>query len=195
MNRCDCPTELDEERLQPILDAAPRRDKLFIILGFETGLRVSELLGLRVADVWQTGAPVKTLRVERRRLKGGRGLRASSVKNRVIPLNARARSALVDHCESHPPTGEYAPLFPSREGVKSVTRRQITRIIRKIFLAAGLDPSRTWASHSLRRRFVTRIYNQTGDINLARISVGHVWCTTTQAYVGVDDDAACLEIY
>lgn len=195
MNRCDCPTELDEERLQPILDAARKRDRLLIVIGFETGLRISELLGLRVADVWQAGSPVKTLRVARRRLKGGCGVRASSVKTRVIPLNGRAMSALLEHFENHPPTDGYGPLFPSREGVgKSITRRQATRIIRKIFLLAGMDPSRTWASHSLRRRFVTRIYDQTHDLDLARAAIGHRWVTTTQIYLGLDDEAAAAAI-
>lgn len=75
MNRCDCPSELDEARLEPVLAAAVPRDRLLVVLGMETGLRISELSSLRVGEVWQAGAPVRVLRLSRARLKGGAGVR------------------------------------------------------------------------------------------------------------------------
>ena len=189
MNRCDCPNELDEERLRPVLAACAPRNRLLVEMGFETGLRISELLGLRVGDVWQNGAPVRVLRVTRKRLKGGRGERARAVSSRAVSLNAKARAVLIDQLGGHSLQDKDAPLFPSREG-GAITRRQATRVIRKIFLAAGLDPSRVWAGHSLRRRFVRRIYDATKDINVARAAVGHRWIATTQLYLGLDEEEA-----
>jgi len=191
MNRCDCPTDLDEERLRPVLATCEPRDRLLCVLGFQTGLRISELLGLRVGDVRQNGAPVRILRVTMNQLKGGKGERARSVYGRTIPLNAAARAALLDHFGTRPSPDKDAVLFPSREGEnRAITRRQATRIIRKIFLAAGCDPSRVWAGHSLRRRFVRRIYAATKDIHVVRQAVGHAQISTTILYLGEVEEEA-----
>jgi integrase/recombinase XerD len=193
MKRCDCPDELDEERLRLVLTTCTPRDRLLIELAFETGLRISELLGLRVSDVWRGGEPVRVLGVTRKRLKGGRGERARAVRSRTLPLNGRARTILLEHFGGTLPMAlkKDAPLFSSRQGSgRAITRRQATRIIRRIFLAAGCDPSRVWAGHSLRRRFVRRVYDATKDINVTREAVGHRYIATTQMYLGLVEDAA-----
>lgn len=193
MLRADSPTELDWERLVLHLPACPPRDRALIELGAQTGLRLGELLRLRIADVWRDGAVLPVLRVSRRNLKGGRGRRARSVGSRTIPLNERARAALAGFLEAeiagHSPE---RPLFPSRHaaGHRPLCRQQAARIIKKIFLDAGLDPHRVWSGHSLRKRFVRRILDATGDIDLAREAVGHRWVQTTQLYVGARHDEA-----
>ncbi|WP_129049213.1 tyrosine-type recombinase/integrase [Oleiharenicola lentus] len=190
MNRCDCPSELDEVRLEPVLAAAVPRDRLLVVLGLETGLRISELVGLKVGEVWQADSPVRVLRLTRARLKGGAGLRARAVSGRQIPLNARAGAILREVLgeSSHLPR---EALFPSRQGAgRAITRQQALRVIKKIFLLAGCDPSRVWGGHSLRRRFVRRVFDRTRDINVARAAVGHRWIATTQAYLDLAGEAA-----
>jgi site-specific recombinase XerD len=78
--------------------------------------------------------------------------------------------------------------------LRSLCRRQAIRIIRKIFLDAGLDPHRVWSGHSLRKRFVRGIFDQTGNINIARQAVGHRWITTTQLYLGLEEEEAHVAI-
>lgn len=195
MLRADTPTDLDWERLCLHLPQCQPRDRALVELGVQTGLRLSELLRLKVQDVWKNGAPLPILRVSRRNLKGGRGVRARSVSSRTIPINARAREALGAHLGR----GEQlpaAPLFPSRNaaGTVPLCRRQAIRIIRKIFLDAGLDPHRVWSGHSLRKRFVRGIFDQTGNINIARQAVGHRWITTTQLYLGLEEEEAYVAI-
>lgn len=195
MNRCDCPTELDEARIRLALPQCAPRDRLIVELRFQTGLRISELLGLRVGDVWHGGISLTVLRVSRARLKGGQGVRRRAVKSRTIPLNAQARTALVDYFAAADPerwANPDAPLFVSRKGggLRAIDRRQGAKIIRKIFLAAGLDPARVWAGHSLRRRFVRRVFDSTKDINVARTALGHRWVTTTQVSLGLDKEEA-----
>lgn len=191
MLRADTPTDLDWERLSQHLPRCHPRDRALVELGVQTGLRLSELLGLRIQDVRRNGATLSVLRVSRRNLKGGRGIRARSVSSRTIPINARAREALGAHLgrDEHSPA---APLFPSRNaaGLRSLCRRQAIRIIRKIFLDAGLDPYRVWSGHSLRKRFVRAVFDRTGSINIARQAVGHRWVTTTQLYLGLDEKKA-----
>lgn len=194
MLRADSPTDLDWERLVLHLPSCTPRDRALIELGAQTGLRLGELLRLRIEDVWRNGAALPVLRVSRRNLKGGRGQRARSVSSRTIPLNARARAALADfigEADAQAVT-PYNPLFPSRNAAGHIPlgRQQAARIIKKIFLGAGLDPHRVWSGHSLRKRFVRRVLDTTGDIDLARAAVGHRWVQTTQLYVQARDDEA-----
>ena len=45
------------------------RNRLFFVLGYTSGFRVSELLSLRVSDVWRNGRPLEKIRVQRRHMK------------------------------------------------------------------------------------------------------------------------------
>lgn len=189
MERCDIPTEVDEERVRAVLPTVAPRDRLLIELGWETGLRISELLSLKVGQVLLDGHPVSVLRVRRASLKNGRGVRARSVPGRVIPLNDRARAAIGECLTPEQIADPVSPVFLSRQGDRSpLTRRQATRVIKKIFLDAGLDPCRIWGTHTLRKRYVRRVYDLSGhDINLTRAAVSHRYISTTQAYLGLDE--------
>lgn len=194
MLRADLPNDLEWERLPQHLLCCHPRDRALIELAAQTGLRLSELLKLRIHDVWQDGAPLPVLRVSRRNLKGGLGRRARSVSSRTIPLNVKAREALVGflcgaEAAKFPPEG---PLFPSRNaaGHFPLCRQQAARIIRRICWEAGLSRHRVWSGHSLRKRFVRRVLDTTKDIDLARAAVGHRWIQTTQLYLGLRDDEA-----
>lgn len=196
MNRCDCPTEIDEARVHAHLEICSPRDSLLVHLGEETGLRVSEMLSLRVENAFRNGAPVSVLRVPRRQLKGGKpGSRvARSVAGRSIPTNATLQAAIVRAMAARPGAAPDEPLFVSRKFGKSLTRWQATRIVRDIFRAAGLDPCRVWAAASLRRRFCRRLFHQTGSIELVRVAISHRWVTTTQSYVGLEEGDAAAAI-
>lgn len=197
MYRADAPNEIDEARIREALPHLATRDRLLIELGFETGLRLSELLSLRVRDVWRDGKPLEVLRTGRARLKGGRGARARSVSSRTIPLNTRAQAAIAAHL------GDFEekrvepsdPLFSGQGRAQCpLTRQHAVRVIRKIFLGAGLSADRVWSGHSLRRRFVRRIHDATGDLNLVRQAVGHRWISTTQLYLGLEEERAATAI-
>lgn len=200
MRRCDCPNDLDEARLLAYLPRCSARNRLLVVLGMETGLRLSELtgpFGLTVGDVWRGGGPVAVLRMDRRRLKGGRGIgsRSKRVLSRNIPLNACAQDALVAALGGQPAQEPTAPLFQSRQGGRALTRRQATRVVGNICRAAGLDPLGVWSGGSLRQRYGRAVYALADrDINVARAALGHRWITTTQIYLGLEEEAAAAAI-
>jgi integrase len=198
MNRADCPTEIEEARVRVALADASPRDQALLEVGFQTGLRLSELIGLCVGDVWRAGRLVSVLRISRSRLKGGRGgRRARNVNSRVVPLNDLARAAIADHLATLPPAlvKPETPLFFGRtRRLRPLTRQQAARVVKKIFLAAGLSPDRVWSGHSLRRRFVRRVFEATSDVNLARQAIGHRWIATTQLYLGLAEDETAAAI-
>lgn len=192
MLRAHCPTELDEAKVLASIAAHPLRDQCLWVLGAETGLRLTELCGLRVGAVWRAGHCVSILRVSRRHLKGGRGPRARSVRSREIPLNDRAQEFISLYLQARESEGALhplTPLFVSRKQGQPITRGQGWRIIRGIFLDAGLDPQKTWSGHSLRRRFLRRIFD-VSDLETARLSISHVSTATTILYLSVGQDNA-----
>ena len=171
------------------LPSHPLRSQLLIVIGFETGLRTSEICDLRIGDLWRNGACVSTLRFSKGRLKGGRRI-GSRVRSREIPVNDRARefiSCYMQEREKEGPVDPRLPLFPSRQGRRGIGREQAWRIIRGIFLKAGLDPAKTWSGHSLRRRHIRRIFDLS-DLETAQICAGHAspLCTAGYLFLGLE---------
>jgi integrase len=189
MRRANCPTKIDEEKVLASLGTYPASEQCLLVLTLETGLRLNELCRLTVGSVWRNGACVPILRGSRRHGKGGRGRRAPSV--REIPLNEQAQEFLsryLEERERKAPLWPLSPLFPGRDGRRSLSQVQAWRIIRRIFLQAGCDPAKTWAAGSLRRRFVRRIYEAT-NIEIARRCIQHASAITTAMYIRGDEDA------
>ena len=165
-----------DERPQ-LLAALPRaRDRLFLILALHTGLRVSELLSLRVGQVWRGGAAVDFVDVPRRLLKGGKGAKARRVQSRRIPMHPVVVRALQEcltdtYGSTEPVAGDY--LFRNMKRVgHPVGRIQAYLILRRAATAAGLVG--TVSPHSLRRSFATDVYKATGnDFVATQRIIGH----------------------
>ena len=64
-----------------------KRNRGLFLLGVSVGGRISELLGLRVSDVWQNETPVTDLLFQRNIVKGGE-------VSRTVPVNSDGRSAV-----------------------------------------------------------------------------------------------------
>ena len=168
------------------------RNRGLFMLGVSTGGRISELLSLRIADVWQNGKAVGDLLFERSIVKGGE-------VSRAVPVNRDGRAAIEAiiawHRGRYDNTKPDRPLFPSRHNSGSVPlhRQSAHQMLKKAFIAAGLNGK--IATHSLRKSFAQRVYEQTGDIYLVKELLGHRNVATTQSYLGVNyaDARAAVE--
>lgn len=159
------------------------RNRGLFMLGVSTGGRISELLSLRVGDAYQNGRPVTDLLYSKSIVKGGE-------VSRAIPVNRDGRQAIDDlvgwHIDYYGMTEKSRPLFPSRngQGEKRMSRRTAHDVLKTAFEAAGLNGH--LATHSLRKSFAQRLYEQTGDIFAVQEMLGHRNVTTTQKYLGVN---------
>ena len=159
------------------------RNRSLFLLGVSTGGRISELLSLRIGSVWQNGKPVKDLLFDRSIVKGGE-------VSRAVPVNSDGMRAIDDlirwHQERFKTAPKSRPLFPSRNGNgrKRMTRRAAHNVLKTAFIAAGLNGH--LATHSLRKSFAQRLYEQTGDIFACQEMLGHKSVATTQKYLGVN---------
>ena len=178
---------LDNAEIQKILEAfggifAVRNRSLFI-LGVSVGGRISELLALKVNDVWQNGKPVKDLLFDRKIVKGGE-------VSRAVPVNMDGRQAIESliawHTELYEDADPTRPLFPSRkgQGSRAMTRIAAHNALKDAFEAAGLNGK--LGTHSLRKSYAQRLYEQTNDIYAVQEMLGHKSVVTTQRYLGVN---------
>lgn len=168
------------------------RNRGLFMIGVSTGGRISELLSLRVGDVFQNGRPVTDLLFDKSIVKGKEASRA-------VPVNVDGRhaiAALVNwHREQYRGIDDTRPLFPSRnkKGTVALNRQTAHDMLKDAFMNAGLNGK--LATHSLRKSFAQRVYEHSGDIYLVQELLGHRSVATTQKYLGVNyaDARAAVE--
>jgi integrase/recombinase XerD len=177
------PKILGEDEVGRLIAAAETRggaDGLRLVclleLLYATGMRVSELVGL----------PLTRLRDERFLIVRGKG-----GKERMVPLNATARTALAAYGAvrgSFLKEGEVSRyLFPSRGAEGHLTRRRCGQLLKELALAAGIDPTRV-SPHVLRHAFASHLLDHGADLRSVQEMLGHADITTTQIYTHVQSE-------
>ena len=152
------------------------RNRGLFMLGVSPGGRISELLSLRLGDVYQNGKPVTDLLYSKSIVKGGE-------VSRAVPVNIDGRDAieaLTDwHREKYATLAPTRPLFPSRNkgGTVAMNRQTAHDMLKTAFMDAGLNGK--LATHSLRKSFAQRVYEQSNDIYLVQELLGHRNVSTT----------------
>lgn len=140
---------------------------------YATGLRVSELVGLR----WPPfGDDPRFLVI---RGKGG--------KERLVPLSEPARQAVADYggWRSDFITGKTSPwLFPSRGESGHLTRQRFGQLLKDLAVAAGISPAKV-SPHVLRHAFASHLLAHGADLRAVQKMLGHADISTTQIYTHV----------
>ena len=165
-----------------------QRNRGLFMLGVSIGGRVSELLALTAGDVWQNGKPVTSFQFDKSIVKGGE-------TSRTIPVNSDGRTAIEEiiawNRKAFGVLGELPtdhPLFPSRKKKNgkliAMQRQAIHIILDAAFLSADLNGK--LATHTMRKTFAQRLYQQCGDIYVVKELLGHKNVTTTQDYIGIN---------
>ncbi len=173
------PATLSEIEVQRLLDAPDietargLRDRAMIELMYATGLRVSELVGLKLTSL--------NLRQGVVRVDSGKG-----DKDRLVPIGelaldwlqkylADGREMLLRACESE-------ALFPGRQG-QFMTRQTFWHAIKRYALTAGIEHK--LSPHVLRHAFATHLLNHGADLRSVQMMLGHSDLSTTQIYTHV----------
>jgi integrase/recombinase XerD len=151
------------------------RDKAILELLYATGMRASELAGLRIADLNFTVGYVRCI---------GKGNR-----ERVIPVGKIAIAATVEYLSQLRPRLAKAKsedfLLLSRTG-RPLSRIEIWRLVKKYAIRAGMP--RNLTVHTLRHCFATHLLSGGADLRSIQEMLGHVDIGTTQIYTHVDNE-------
>jgi integrase/recombinase XerD len=151
------------------------RDKAMLELLYATGVRASELAGLKVCDLNLDIGYLRCL---------GKGSR-----ERVIPLGQAAIAATLDYLQTLRPrlakpfSDDF--LLLSRTG-RPMSRIEIWRLVKKYAARAGMP--RNLTVHTLRHCFATHLLAGGADLRSVQEMLGHVDIATTQIYTHVDQE-------
>jgi len=172
----------EEQKLILRVTAKHLRDHLIISMALGTGLRISELLGLNVGDVFAPdGMPKTRVRVRREIAKRGR---AGDVflPDKLVPKMRRFwrfKKKRGERLESD------APLFCAQSG-RRLSKRRVQFAWRQWQRKAGFD--RLYPFHAIRHSAVTNVYRQTRDLFLAQRFARHASPLTTTVYTHPSDE-------
>jgi integrase/recombinase XerD len=171
------PAYLTEAECLRLLQAVARnagrkykeRDLTMIILFLHTGLRVSELINLKLANLDLKSA---LLRVNR---KGN--------KEQSLHLNNDSVCALERYLSIRQPPNGY--IFVNSDGQK-LSRSCVYNKVKRYLLTAGISKSK-WGPHVLRHTFCTRLHQKGVNPLVLRELAGHRSLNTTMKYVSIED--------
>ena len=156
------------------------RDRALWILGVKTGLRISELLSLKIADVLEHGSISGFVTVKKSSTKG-------KLESKTLPLTASARTALKELLDYFGFDQMDRPLFKSSQGEQAITRMQAHRILKAAY--SELKLSGKCATHTMRKSFAHRMHKVMGEkIEKTQVALGHKSLSSTSSYIQVSRD-------
>lgn len=171
------PVVLSRDEVGRLIAAATNlKHQTALAVAYGTGLRVSEVVALKVGDI---DSERMTLRVEQGKGYKDRYAMLSPVlleRLRVWWRVARAQGRMLD--------GGW--LFPGLNPIEPLSARQLNRAIHSAALAAGIE--KRVSMHTLRHSFATHLLEQKVDIRVIQVMLGHKKLETTALYAQVATD-------
>lgn len=172
------PNALSEAEVEALLEApdlavrAGLRDRTMLELLYATGLRVSELVNLRLGQINLEQGVVRVVG------KGG--------KERLVPLGESALDWIERYLREGRPqlcvAGSGDALFPGPRG-GAISRQAFWYAIKRYTTIAGI--SKSISPHTLRHAFATHLLNHGADLRVVQLLLGHSDISTTQIYTHV----------
>jgi len=159
------------------------RNRALVELFYTTGIRLSELTGLNLADIDFAQDLVK--------------VRGKGRKERIVPAGSRALAAVRGYLELRtelvrkPSARNEAPVFLSKSGAR-LAQRDVDRVLRKAVKRSGIV--RNVSPHTLRHSFATHLLDAGADLRAIQEMLGHKSLSTTQKYTSVGI-SRLMEVY
>ena len=177
-------TTQEVDRLEASIDLSKwegHRNRAIIEVLFSCGLRVSELVNLKLSNLYIEEEYVRVM---------GKGS-----KERLVPISQKAIQELKywfdDRCHMTIKPGEEDYVFLNRYG-KHLTRVMILIMIKRQAEAAGIE--KTISPHTLRHSFATALLEGGADLRFIQALLGHENIGTTEIYTHIDTSTLRREI-
>ena len=173
------PLTLSVDEVSAILEAANEstplglRDRVCLELLYSSGLRISELLTLKVSDLKMSDGLLSVI---------GKGN-----KQRLVPFGNRARHSIEDYLNNGRPgllrKGSSALLILNARGGR-LSRMGFSKILHRYRIRSGVKKKVT--AHTFRHSFATHLLEGGADLRAVQELLGHADISTTQIYTHVD---------
>lgn len=141
-----------------------RTDRLLLLLFYQTGMRLSEAIGLKDSQVNQATSTLKIL---------GKGN-----KERIIPAGAELMALIRDYQQARATTAE-GILLVDEKGRALQARKVYDTVKKYLSLVTTIDKR---SPHVLRHSFATHLTNNGADLNAVKELLGHSSLAATQVY-------------
>ncbi|AHF07078.1 site-specific integrase [Desulfitobacterium metallireducens] len=162
------------DAMKKLLKGSNIRDYVLFTLGINSGLRVSDLLQLKVADVIDEKGRIRD-RITIREKKTG--------KTKTFPFSDTVIKALREYV---PNLSTGSALFPSRKGRTPITRQQAYRILNDAAKVIGVKDK--IGTHTLRKTFAYHAYISGVDVTRIQALLNHSSPRETLRYIGITQD-------
>ena len=167
------PASMSESEVEKLLNSPDaskdieQRDKAMIEMLYATGMRISELVNLKITDIDMNRSVIKVM---------GKGS-----KERLIPFGESASEALFNYLKIRKDSSS-KEVFISNRGRK-ITRVAFWQRIKDYLLRENLKIS--ISPHTLRHAFATHLLNRGADLRSVQLLLGHSDLSTTQIYTHI----------
>lgn len=169
-----CKKKIDA--VKKVLKATSLRNYCLFTLGINSGLRVSDLINLKISDVIDDKGKIKD-RISLKEKKTG--------KSKDFPVSDVAKKAISEYLGTKQyELNEY--LFASRKGKGSINRQQAYKIINDAAREVGITDN--IGTHTLRKTFGYHAYQAGIDISILQKMLNHSAPCVTLAYIGITQD-------
>ncbi|MFK2827113.1 site-specific integrase [Bacillus sp. B190/17] len=164
------------EGMKRVLRASSLRDELLFTLGINTGLRISDILNLKIGDVLRRKKIVERLELREQKTK----------KVRLIVFSMKTRRLIQRYLEEKRPTARSdEPLFLSQKG-GAISRQHAYFILNEAARYVGI--TERIGTHSLRKTFGYFAYKQGIDLAMIQKLLNHSNQAETLRYIGITQE-------
>ena len=175
------PAVLSEDEVSAIIDSVDTgswnglRDRAILEVLYGCGLRVSEVVGLKISNVYFKEGFVRIV---------GKGN-----KERLVPIGGMALNAVSDYLAVRPEPSDTASediLFLNRDG-RALSRVSVFTMVKRQAMLAGVH--KEISPHTFRHSFATHLVNHGADLRVVQDMLGHESILTTEIYTHIDTES------
>ena len=175
------PAVLSEDEVSAIIDSVDTgswnglRDRAILEVLYGCGLRVSEVVGLKISNVYFKEGFVRIV---------GKGN-----KERLVPIGGMALDAVSDYLAVRPEPSDNASediLFLNRDG-RALSRVSVFTMVKRQAMLAGVH--KEISPHTFRHSFATHLVNHGADLRVVQDMLGHESILTTEIYTHIDTES------
>ena len=175
------PTIISEAEVDRLLNAPDDktptglRDKCILELLYSAGLRISELLNIRVSQISKDKPFLK--------------IKGKGEKERLVPIGSPAMNLLLSYIDTYRGSiriGKYQDMLFIKNDGKIISRQACWDMIQKYALASCIN--KKISPHNLRHAFATHLLNNGADLRTVQMLLGHASLSTTQIYTHIAKD-------
>jgi len=191
------PGDLNEQEVNNLIEtcyqnSSPEGLRLTALIEilYASGMRVSELVTLKISDV-QTKSDDSNI-------KSYIIIKGKGEKERLVVIHDKAIASLQQYLKN---LSEFTNnknekwLFPSKIAKEGhITRQYFGKLLKKVAIDSGIDPSKL-SPHKIRHSFATHLLNHGADLRVIQELLGHKDIGTTQIYTHVSNDQLKSVVY